>query len=411
LIEWGHKHEVISKEDRISTSMTLAYNRFDGRRIFWKMFSLTFSGAAALGASALVGAWILYLRPVDQPRFAKANEAVPIRTIALRTARAETARFNIYGSLFDDIAPAAKQTAQAERVDLTIYGTLFDPTPTAGSKVASLAESAPLRAGFEPPHPAATAVAAEDEIKTGSVEAETKVAMLEPSTDAAPDIPTPAPRPAELVPPHPPELASPSHGLTQLRGHQPAQHDKTEVATATPSDTRSFVEKFFGMTQQQPSGPVLAYAPSDSGLFNLPHVGPSASAVAPSSGYDQQHTAIYDISHHTVYLPNGTRLEAHSGLGSWMDDPRHVNEKMRGATPPSVYELEPRGSLFHGVAALRLKPISGNVYGRAGLLAHTYMLGPNGQSNGCVSFRNYAAFLRAYQNGEIKRLAVVASLN
>jgi hypothetical protein len=38
------------------------------------------------------------------------------------------------------------------------------------------------------------------------------------------------------------------------------------------------------------------------------------------------------------------------------------------------------------------------------------MLGPNGQSNGCVSFRDYAAFLRAYENGQIKRLAVVAGL-
>jgi hypothetical protein len=49
--------------------------------------------------------------------------------------------------------------------------------------------------------------------------------------------------------------------------------------------------------------------------------------------------------------------------------------------------------------------------GRGGLLAHTCVLGPNGQSNGCVSFKNYAAFLRAYQNGEIKHLAVVASMN
>jgi len=39
------------------------------------------------------------------------------------------------------------------------------------------------------------------------------------------------------------------------------------------------------------------------------------------------------------------------------------------------------------------------------------MLGGNGQSNGCVSFRNYDAFLRAYQNGEIKRLAVVSQLD
>ena len=31
-------------------------------------------------------------------------------------------------------------------------------------------------------------------------------------------------------------------------------------------------------------------------------------------------------------------------------------------------------------------------------------------SNGCVSFKDYDAFLRAYQNGEIKKLAAVARL-
>jgi hypothetical protein len=61
---------------------------------------------------------------------------------------------------------------------------------------------------------------------------------------------------------------------------------------------------------------------------------------------------------------------------------------------------------------LRLKPVGGgDVYGRTGLLANTYMLGPNGDSNGCVSFRNYNAFLQAFQNGEVKRLVVVARLN
>lgn len=389
----------------MNTAMTFAYNRFDGRRIFWKMFSLTFSGAVALGSSALVGAWILYLRPVDPPRFVKAIEVVPTKTVALRTSRVDTAGLNIYGTLFDEPAPAAKQPSPAEPVDATIYGTLFDPTPTAGSKVASLAESAPLRSSFEHPQSASAsvvAVAAEDEIKsTTPDDPQTKVAMLPPAPDAAPEVPVPTPRPPELAMPF-------SRSLVPTRDRQRAQHDRTTVATATPADTRSFVEKFFGMPQQQPSGPVLAYAPTDSGLPNRPRV--ATTTVVPSSGYDRQ-TAIYDISAHTVYLPNGTRLEAHSGLGNWIDDPRHVSERMRGATPPSVYELEPRGQLFHGVAALRLKPVNGNVYGRAGLLAHTYMLGPNGQSNGCVSFRNYNAFLQAYQNGEIKRLAVVASMN
>jgi hypothetical protein len=48
--------------------------------------------------------------------------------------------------------------------------------------------------------------------------------------------------------------------------------------------------------------------------------------------------------------------------------------------------------------------------GRSGLLAHSYMLGPKGDSNGCVSIKNYERFLRAFTNGEIKRLVVVPSL-
>jgi len=48
--------------------------------------------------------------------------------------------------------------------------------------------------------------------------------------------------------------------------------------------------------------------------------------------------------------------------------------------------------------------------GRTGLLAHTYMLGPKGDSNGCVSFRDYSAFLHAYLGQKIKRLAVVTHL-
>jgi hypothetical protein len=51
------------------------------------------------------------------------------------------------------------------------------------------------------------------------------------------------------------------------------------------------------------------------------------------------------------------------------------------------------------------------VFGRSGLLAHTYMLGPNGDSNGCVSFKDYGAFLKAYAAGEIKRLAVVTHID
>src|SRR5262245_38124821 len=68
-------------------------------------------------------------------------------------------------------------------------------------------------------------------------------------------------------------------------------------------------------------------------------------------------TAIYDIMARTVYLPNGRRLEAHSGFGDLMDNPRHVNVRMQGATPPNVYNLTLRERLFHGVRAIRLNPV------------------------------------------------------
>jgi hypothetical protein len=123
------------------------------------------------------------------------------------------------------------------------------------------------------------------------------------------------------------------------------------------------------------------------------------------------HTAVYDIAAHTVYLPSGRTLEAHSGLGARQDDPHYVNARGRGPTPPNVYHLTLREHLFHGVRALRLIPVDDErMFGRDGILAHSYMLGPSGQSNGCVSFSNYPAFLKAYLNGEVERLVVVDHL-
>ena len=122
------------------------------------------------------------------------------------------------------------------------------------------------------------------------------------------------------------------------------------------------------------------------------------------------HTAIYDIEARTVYMPDGERLEAHSGLGALMDDPHYASRKDRGPTPPNVYDLVLREGSFHGVQAIRLKPENDDkMFGRAGILAHPYMLGASGQSFGCVSFKDYPQFLKAFENGEVNRLVVVPS--
>ncbi|PAP94886.1 tlde1 domain-containing protein [Mesorhizobium wenxiniae] len=147
---------------------------------------------------------------------------------------------------------------------------------------------------------------------------------------------------------------------------------------------------------------MLAYAKPDSpagggvfrNLFNKPSVGGGV--------------AVYDISAKTVYMPDGSRLEAHSGRGSMADQPRYANLKNVGPTPPHTYDLRLRESRFHGVEALRLIPVDGkNKYGRDGFLAHTYLLrGGRAESSGCVAFKDYARFLAAFKKGKIKRLVV-----
>lgn len=130
-----------------------------------------------------------------------------------------------------------------------------------------------------------------------------------------------------------------------------------------------------------------------------------------SLGFDNL-TAVYDISARVVYMPNGSKMEAHSGYGNMMDNPEHISERNLGPTPPNVYDLVPREQPFHGVKALRMIPSDKSaMFGRSGLLTHSYLLGPNGDSNGCVSFKNYDAFLQAFKRGEVKRLVVVASLD
>jgi hypothetical protein len=136
-----------------------------------------------------------------------------------------------------------------------------------------------------------------------------------------------------------------------------------------------------------------------------------ASAVAAFSEPDSK-IAIYDIAAHTVYMPNGDTLEAHSGLGERLDNPRYVNVKMKGPTPPNVYKMSLRERAFHGVRAIRLNPVDeSKMFGRDGMLAHTYMLRNRGHSNGCVVFGNYPAFLAAFERGEVDRLVVVEHLD
>lgn len=184
-----------------------------------------------------------------------------------------------------------------------------------------------------------------------------------------------------------------------------ADRAKAAVMSIT-APRQSMVEKLWG--KREPSGGLLAYASADASITASIAPKEQNPMLGGAPPYERD-TAVYDITAKMVYLPDGTRLEAHSGLGANRDDPGSRRLRMRGVTPPHIYTLKPREALFHGVPALRLTPIGGEsaIYGRDGLLAHTYMLGPNGDSNGCVSFKDYYAFLDAYRNKGIRKLAVL----
>ena len=207
-----------------------------------------------------------------------------------------------------------------------------------------------------------------------------------PATPSQIGVPLPRPRPS---------LVSQDPQTTQ------ALQAVADADAAPKADNRSLMDK---LSDFLPSKVRLASLTTDGGMFRQ---GPDLAAL----GYQPQ-TAVYDISAHAVYMPNGLVLEAHSGMGSLRDDPDHVDRRMVGATPPASYDLKPREALFHGVAALRMTPTGGaTIFGRAGLLAHPFMLGPLGDSNGCISFRDYDRFLKAYNDGEVTHIVVVPSLH
>ena len=346
---------------------------FDRGGLSRQFLSQTASGALALAFCALAGALFLYARPAAAPATPAVDKTLPVKPPA---------------------APAVMHPRKMPpKLAQNTYIALLDPTYSLGHTPVPLTKSSPLGANFVAMTPAVPA----------AVVASRNILPI--------PAPVPTPTVAELSENVPlPPLHR--HGFAWPESHSPAPASNRVVARrhrairGAQPDKPGFFERLFGA--RQPSGQVLAYAAPEDNVLGSTRRVVSGRASLP---YDRE-TAVYDIAAHTVYLPDGTRLEAHSGLGSRLDDPRYVGERMRGATPPHVYELEPRETLFHGVRALRLIPIgNGGIFGRTGLLAHTYMLGPNGQSNGCVSFRNYNAFLQAYQHGEIKRLAVVARLD
>ncbi|MGX7708208.1 tlde1 domain-containing protein [Methylobacterium sp. Gmos1] len=321
----------------------------------------------------------------------------------------EEARPPVAGLAAGPAAPEGPGLREA-RISPAELGWMLAPLPTYGRDAAGFTREAPVEANplaaaaIPVPGPQRLAGAApaalvdRDLSPLAALRPEADPAAAEPSAAVQPAttplvaVPLPVPRPPELRP-APTVLAT----RVPRRPVQAMASTQSVFKAALPEEPSLFDRIFGGGGTSAPSQ-TLAYA-APGGLDPSPRPRLSASPGI----------AVYDISARTVTLPSGESLEAHSGLGPHMDDPRNVHLKMRGATPPGTYDLTEREALFHGVRAIRLNPVggSGAIHNRVGLLAHTYMLGPSGASNGCVSFRNYDRFLQAFLRGEVRRLVVV----
>ena len=394
----GGLSDTVLDARRMSTSIAAQSNaarksKNNSRKSSRKMSSTNWLGAAAIGCAVIGAGWAIYsniLGASVYPSVGSAGYDEPVIKRAPKVALREAGE-----AINEAFALLPDRLQVAAPISREMFNERFAAAATQG--VASNAASAPpatqVAVVKDPPKQSVIAKVAEALKPAASAKIADKAAD---KAKRAPDaqMQLASADPAEIVPA--PEAKPKSFA------------DRAKAAVMSITGPRpSMVEKLWG--KREPSGGLLAYASADASV---------TSAIAPreqnpmfggAPPYERD-TAVYDITAKTVYLPDGTKLEAHSGLGSNLDDPRSQRTRMRGVTPPHIYTLKPREALFHGVPALRLTPIGGEsaIYGRDGLLAHTFMLGPNGDSNGCVSFKDYYAFLDAYRNKGIRKLAVLA---
>jgi hypothetical protein len=375
-----------------------AHNRKKSSR---KVFPQHLLGGVAIAAVVLGCAWTVYSNVFGASIYPSVNsatlEAPIVRQSSVAAVRPGRPAFNeVFASL---PAPAPKISAPESVPSSIMFNERFAASAPQGVapkpvEATQVAEAAPVEA----PKKIETPKLAE---ASKPKEAAPQLAPVQLALNVPAPATAPAPKQAEAKP----AAKAPGASVRDM-----AQRAKAAVMSIASNEKQTMVEKLWG---KQPShGSLLSYASADvSATGSLPDTKAQNPMLGGQPPYDKQ-TAVYDISAKMVYLPDGTRLEAHSGLGSKLDDARYSHVRMQGVTPPHIYELTPREALFHGVPALRLNPIGGEqkIFGRSGLLAHTYMLGPNGDSNGCVSFKDYYAFLNAYRNQGIKRLAVLARI-
>src|SRR5579871_2079457 len=279
---------------------------FDDERPVVKVLPQFILGAAAL---ALVGSVAAYVAHGRLAVTATTHINVPAQIAAPRPALTDEEAFNLFGGIVVEPGWGAKTASNDVAFPLP---SLESASPAPGSEAT----------GVSPPNPGA----APSESASAPVLAQPDNIPLPPVRDVArvdDSVPLPPVRPSDLALP----------GAPDRRVAEPG------VSPAAPPAGPNLIQRLLGLGNQ-PSGPAVAYAPPARPVpkAETPSPAPVPPAVAVTSpqpqsgrggggflgffsarpdfdrlGYDR-YTAVYDISARAVYLPDGTKLEAHSGL-------------------------------------------------------------------------------------------------
>ncbi|NGO63829.1 DUF2778 domain-containing protein [Rhizobium daejeonense] len=345
----------------------------------------------------------------------KSDRRATVTANAINFAAMEEARARLAAAIADTddvdllMLPASMQLASVEksdRLDLVGFDYASNPQALDGLRrdlAAAVAERTALQLAAAAEAEKQKTVQAADPVMTASIAPATATAATGPALAYAAAMPAKEVVPMGVDPREQPfvELLS-----------EPAINDHEELPdggpmpTAKPGQPAVSPAKPAGR-RQKPATVELAYAkPGNPLVMDDEEDRPSLFSRKPK--LPGRGVAVYDISAGIVHMPNGEKLEAHSGRAQMRDDPRFVHMKNRGPTPPNVYSLRMREARFHGIEAIRMTPVGdAKMYGRDGFLTHTYLLRTRGDSSGCVVFEDYNRFLNAFKRGEVKTLIVV----
>ncbi|MGZ3361053.1 MAG: hypothetical protein ACXU84_17130, partial [Xanthobacteraceae bacterium] len=272
----------------------------------------------------LGSAWTVYtnvFRADVYPTLDSANFDAPLvkRSAAVAAREPQTVVSDAFAALREQAPPVAKPVALAPASTLS-----FDDRFAAAAP--QDVEPAPQ------PQTSVVAEAAKPSSETSKLAAAAKAKTETLKLAEAPKPKAAAPVQVAALPPQrsveTPEAKSPASAVRDM-----AERAKAAVMSLASNERHSITEKLWG---KEPSrGSLLAYASADASVTGSlgQELGRSPNpALGGSAPYDRS-TAVYDISAHVVYLPDGSKLEAHSGLGSELDDPRSARIRMRGVTP------------------------------------------------------------------------------